>query len=271
MKKIFVSTARIALSALTALALMSTNSFAENLVVNGNFESFAGGYNGDPSQVEDLSRNLTGPGYTILTGWTNTAYTFDFAAGKGDTTGSYSQEYSVGLSLWGANNGGIDTLPASSPNGGNYIAIDPIYQNGSLSQSISGLSVGEQYVVNFDWAGAQQHGFDGATWEGFQVNLGNEIHYTTGDGVHSAYTIENASHGFTGWQHSALTFTAASATETLSFIALGGPNGVPPFALLDGVSLTNTVPEPSTMILTAFGAAGMALLSLRRRFQRKAA
>ena len=268
MKKFNVRQFAVTLASLVTLVLSAANSQAENLVINGNFNSFTGGYNGQPSQVEDLSRNLSGTGYTTLTGWTNTAYTFAFASGSADVSGSHSPEYSNALELWGKNNGGLDTLPLSSPDGGNYIGIDPVYQAGSLSQSISGLTVGQHYTVSFDWAGAQQHGFDGATWEGYEVKLGNEVHYTSGDGVHSAHTLENASHGFTGWKTASLTFTATSGTETLSFIALGGPSGVPPFALLDGVNMQATVAEPSSLLLSAFGVAGMALLRFTRRIQR---
>ena len=62
------------------------------------------------------------------------------------------------------------------------------------------------------------------------------------------------------------TFTANSSTELLSFLAVGTPAAnLPPFALLDGVSLT-AVPEPSTwaLMLVGFSGLGYATLSSRR-------
>ena len=44
---------------------------------------------------------------------------------------------------------------------------------------------------------------------------------------------------FSGWMTESFKFTANSTSELLSFLAVGTPSGnVPPFALLDGVSLT---------------------------------
>jgi len=72
---------------------------------------------------------------------------------------------------------------------------------------------------------------------------------------------------FSGWMTANFTFTADSTSEVLSFLAVGTPAGnLPPFALLDGVSLT-AVPEPSTwaMMLAGFGGLGFAAFRRRRR------
>ena len=63
-----------------------------------------------------------------------------------------------------------------------------------------------------------------------------------------------------------LYFTATGPAEVLSFFAAGGPGGVPPFALLDGVSMM-AVPEPSTwaMMLIGFGGLGVAAYRSRRK------
>ncbi len=61
------------------------------------------------------------------------------------------------------------------------------------------------------------------------------------------------------------TFTANSPTELLSFLAVGTPAAnLPPFALLDGVSLT-AVPEPSTWAMMLVGFGGLGYAALRRR------
>jgi hypothetical protein len=164
---------------------------------------------------------------------------------------SFSQEFGVNVSLYGA--------PGASPAGGNYVAVDPVYQMGvpDLSQTISGLTIGQAVDVQFWYAGAQQVGYSGATTEGWQVSLGGETHSTP--------TLNDASNGFTGWQFASLSFLPTAASEVLSFTAFGGPSvGDPPFALLDGVAV---VPEPATwaMFLIGFGGIGLMMRRSRRK------
>jgi hypothetical protein len=72
------------------------------------------------------------------------------------------------------------------------------------------------------------------------------------------------SQGFSGWMYQTFDFTATSASENLSFLAVGGPNGVPPFALLDGVTM-NAVPEGQSMALMIAGLLGVGVCIRRRR------
>ena len=92
----------------------------------------------------------------------------------------------------------------------------------------------------------------GPTTETWKVSLGNETHMTP--------VLQNANHGFTGWQKQTLSFVVTSATEVLSFLAIGTPAGVPPFTLLDGVTISE-VSEAAKL-----GAAGR-----RRRPDRRVA
>ena len=109
----------------------------------------------------------------------------------------------------------------------------------------------------FYWAGAQQQNFDGITTEQWQVSLGSEIQSTA--------VVTNVRDGFTGWVQQTFTFTPTAATEVLAFLAVGTPDGKPPFSLLDGVSLQqDTVPEPATWALMVAGL-GMTGLAVRRR------
>jgi hypothetical protein len=122
-----------------------------DLVTNGNFES-----NGGNGQV----------GYnTFVTDWSITtppgSYTFLFAPGTADTTGA-NGEYG-GTALWGPGNGVANGLPATGPVGGYFVAQDSAFQQGTLSQTINGLTAGQTYQVGFWWAAAQQEGFTGAT------------------------------------------------------------------------------------------------------------
>jgi hypothetical protein len=203
-----------------------------DLVVNGSFESNAG--NGQ------LGFN------TSATGWSVPApansYAFLFGPGTADTTGANGQYGN--LELWGPNSGSPNGLPATSPDGGYFVALDSDFQPGALSQTISGLTAGNSYNLSFWWAGAQQAGFSGASTDQLQVSLGAQTLTTP--------VVNNAEHGFTGWQQATLSFTADSSSEVLSFLAVGAP-AVPPFALLDGVSLTaSAVPDNATIVVSAF-------------------
>ena len=142
-----------------------------------------------------------------------------------------------------------------SPNGGNFVALDgDTDYNGPLQQSISGLTPGGKYTVAFSWAAIQLTNRTGETTERFDVSLGSQTLSTA--------TLTNPTQGFSGWKSASLTFTASAATELLSFLSVGTPNGLPPVALLDGVSLTE-VPEPGTIAL--LGAGMLAVGALRRR------
>ena len=73
------------------------------------------------------------------------------------------------------------------------------------------------------------------------------------------------SEGFSGWMRQTMDFTPTSATEVLSFLAVGNLP-FPPFALLDGVSLTSSaVPEPASCTILGFGLAGLGGLARWRR------
>ncbi len=155
---------------------------------------------------------------------------------------------------------------SAPPSGSYFIAADGDSRlAGSISQTVNGLTVGHTYDLKFNWAGAQQTGFSGPTTEKWQVSFGADTQSTS--------TVATPSQSFVGWQNSTLSFTAASASQLLSFLAIGTPNGQPPWLLLNGLSLTDTttpppVPEPSTLAMLAVGIAGLVLL--RRRSQRSA-
>jgi len=208
-----------------ALLTFSISAHA-NLVTNGGFESTTNG-------AGQLGYN------TNATGWTTSGYNFLFTPGSADTTGVAGQYGS--LQLWGPNNGSANGLPATSPAGGNYIGDDGAFDAGPISQTLTGLTAGNNYVVGFYWAGAQQYGFTGPNTEQWQVGFGSQTQDTA--------VYSNPSHGFSGWMYQSFTFTADSTSDTLSFLAIGTPisPSVPPFALLDGVS-ANLAPEPGYLL-----------------------
>ena len=232
------------LAALTLLVCASAQATPVNLVNNGGFELNTG--NGQ------VGWN------TSIDGWSSAGYNFIFADGTADTTGSVSW-YNAPLTLWGANNGGANAI-ASSSNGGYFFGADGDYGVVPIEQSISGLIVGRQYQLSFEWAAAQQYGFYGDTTEAWIVHFGDQAQAT---GIYSL-----ASQASSGWMNETMTFTANSTTALLSFLALGTPEGMPPFSLLDGISLVelpdpSEVPEPASWLL--FGVCAAALIASRRR------
>ena len=207
-----------------------------NLVTNGTFES-----TGDIDGKTTFAGNVTGwSGGDLLT----------FI----DTPGS--ADSGVYLSVYGP-------FAATSPDGGNFVEADgdPAYSS-TISQTITGLTVGRTYHLTFYQAAGQQSGGHGGTTERWSVSLGGDTQLS------SRFNLPNA--GVGGWQQQFMTFTASSTSEVLAFLATGTPHGAPPISFLDGVSLVAGAPEPATwaMLLAGFGLVGV---GLRRRGTRVAA
>ena len=265
------ATAAIALFGFAGVAKASITTIT---VQNASFEQLQiNGVNaaGQSNQLNDYT-NSSKTQLETLAGWTSATYT---SAGTGTVasynfvfksvadatgTGAYGTQYGD-LKLWG--NNGI----TASPDGGNFLAMDGAFESGALSQTLTGLTVGMDTKVSFYYAGAQQYGFTGATTEGFKVSLTDGTANTTES--HLTGILDNDSHGFTGWHLATIDFTPTNTTETLSFLAQGTPAGVPPFSLLDGISVVQVTPEPSTLALMGTGVLSMAGL-IRRRFKASA-
>ncbi|MFZ4508345.1 MAG: PEP-CTERM sorting domain-containing protein [Fimbriimonas sp.] len=222
---------------MSVLALATSVAFAapSEFVKNGGFDYNAGnGQIGFNTTADDWS--VAAGGYTFL-------FTSAAAAMAGTTNGSEGP-----LALYGPGNGVANGFTGSSQ-GGAFIAQDSAYKQMAITQSISGLTPGNNYVLTFEWAGAQQTGYLGQTWDEWQVSFGSQLFTTEKKDV--------PSQGFNAWKTETHTFTALNETEILSFFANGGPSGLPPFALLDNVSLqAEAVPEPGVIVgmLTGFAA-----------------
>jgi hypothetical protein len=213
-----------------------------NLVTNGGFESI--GSNTQSYEIE--------PG-DPLPGWTLTQpNSYDIAC---VVVGGINNMCGTGYS--GPDGSAtFAVFPGVSPAGGNFLAGDSdITYSETISQTITGLVAGQKYSLTFYQAGAQQNGFVGATYDQWQVTLGGSTQDST--------LMNVPNEGLVGWMEQTMIFTASATSETLAFLAVGGPTGDPPMALLDGVSLVK-VPEPASIAILSFGIAGLAF-SRRRR------
>jgi hypothetical protein len=135
--------------------------------------------------------------------------------------GSGPEAYGYTFIMNNANNSGqtinLSTL-SPTPEGSQFLGSDPAYYPDSVNQDITGLTVGQTYVVSFEWAAGQQAGFVGATSDYWAVSLGAQTQDTA--------TVNVPSQGFSGWYDVTMYFTATAADETLSF--LPGGAGAPP-------------------------------------------
>lgn len=253
----------LAVSSLVVFASAPVSAASLNLITNGDFSQ----------TTLTQSHQFSG---TEVTGWTNaktsgyTGYGYNFlilngqtADGAGFFSNGGNHDYLYGPN--GGNYGVGDKGDNYAKNGltaisGNYLLLDGDTNfHGAVSQTIGGLTVGNAYTLNFNWAGATWATTPGDTTHMFDVTFGNQIQSTA--------KLSLGQKGFTGWQNASMTFIANSTSQTLSFLAQGTPNGLPPTLLLDNVSMTAAVPEPATwaLMLVGFGMVGASARYRRRK------
>ena len=248
-------TAALAGVSAAALLMLAPTAHATSLVTNGSFEANAG---------SSCSLGTSG----CATDWGSSGYNFLFINANSAQTTPIDT-----VALWGPLSGSANGF-GPSPDGGAFIGLDGDFASGPVTQTISGLTAGDTYAVSFYWAAAQQSGFNGPTVQAMNVCLGStgETYFNTGSqplsggnnnpsnincsgsGASTA-NFDLASHAFSGWEYETVDLTANSSSEVLSFLAYGNLQ-VPPFALLDGVSMVQATPEPSTLPLLLTGLMG---------------
>jgi hypothetical protein len=164
----------IVVCALAAMSLPLVG--CADLVANGGFETYTPGDKG----AGDLQ-------YSPVASWSSAALSSSgattpnllYTPGSADTTGSYYNNTGSGdetgyFTLWGPGNGMNNGL-GISPNEGNFVGLDAgAFFSGALSQTIGGLTMGNDYTVSFYWAGAQFTSGTGATTEQLQVSSGHK-------------------------------------------------------------------------------------------------
>ncbi len=238
-------------AAMLLLGLSAPAALAQtNLITNGNFAITGGSQSFQFGTYGPYSPSGSAAGES-LAGWASTSYGFVFTPTSTVATGYYGN-----LSLYSQTTTPSTSFNNASPTGGNFIGEDSAYNTTAITQTVNGLVVGRNYSLSFYWAGAQQTGFSGATTEQWQVTLGASTQSTS--------VVNIASQGFSGWMYKSMNFVATSASEQLSFLAIGTPSGVPPFALLSNVSLVQA-PEPAGIATLLIGVVGLVTLSWRQR------
>jgi hypothetical protein len=237
-------------NAILAVALLApAASQGSNLVVNGSFSNVNGATSSYAIDISDLPGWSASPSPNKF---------LDCVIFPGDTTNLCGGTTTNNPSGWVLS---FYQKPGPSPDGGNFLGIDGDTNYAvPLTQTLNGLQVGTSYSVFFYQAAAQQSGFNGATTEQWQVSLGSDSQVST--------LMNTPDHGSVGWNAQTMTFKATAASEVLKFLALGTPNGQPPFVFLDGVNVQVATPEPSTWALLSI--AGLSAWIVLKRRKRRA-
>jgi hypothetical protein len=259
------------ISGLIMAVAFGASAHATQFVTNGNFSSVSttsasGSFEFDPAAPSGAG---TVTGWAVVNPAGETSYNILYNTSTA-TTGAPVTRFgtSTAQGLWA-----LPSNTASMGIGSNFIALDgdrgDIFGanavQGELQQQITGLTAGTVYTLTFDFAAGQLQSRTGATTEVLDVSMSG-THGTQSFQTDGGTPLADATKSATPWELETFTFTATDSTELLKFLSVGTPDGEPPMALLDNVSLVNTVPEPATwgLMLLGVGAIG-ASLRMRRR------
>jgi hypothetical protein len=204
-------------------------------LVNGSFEDL-----GAPSYIVNATTDSMSA--VAPDGWTISANTPDwFLGAPGAPSG-----------LWNTPWGDLFVVGAAEGAG---------YREG-ISQSISGLTIGQVYLIEFQQANGLL--FDQVEYQGIGTVGGWEVRIDGSPVLLSNSVNDNsvpAPAFTTDWGPASVSFEATATSQTLEFLAFGGTAGNETYQFLDEVTI-NAIPEPASGLLAALGS--VALLRRRR-------
>ena len=220
--------------AVAVLTCFLTSSLPAATIINGSFENLSSSYNNTPG-----ADSMSG---VAADGWTVSTNTPDWFLGAPGPTGLW-------LTPWG------DFFAVGAAEGAGY--------REGLSQTIAGLTVGQNYRLEFQQANGLR--FD----QGSHIGIGNtggwEVLLDGSPILTSASLNDNSTPtaSFPGsWNLGSVIFQATAESQTIEFLAYGGGSSTPTFQFLDSVILTESqIPEPGTALLLSL----LPLACLRRR------
>ncbi len=237
------------------------------------------------TQAKDFFNTVQPTGWSVGTAGAGGSLTYVGQQGSEGFTGHPGNIYPVYTTP-----GFSNTVPA----GTNFFQADgnPDFEN-TIFQTVSGLTAGTTYSLQFQQAAGQQVGFSGATTEEWKVFLGvggigvncstNPCTVTgTTNNLEVDSTLMNTpSQENIDWNSVNMSFTPTSAdlgggsSAILTFLAWGdngSTTNLPPTVFLEGVNTPPVpTPEPATLSLIGAGLLGLGAFSLRRRATRNAA
>jgi len=236
--------------AATATALLMAGAAQANLVTNGSFET--------TSAFPATDNFIAVTNASVIPGWASSYY-----GGEAVVRPKWLADGCVLCPTAFQAFTFTGPLPASSPDGGNFVFSDANFLNSALTQTISGLTINQVYNLKFYQALSQPYFFNpglgtpGPIAAQWTVSL-------FGSQLAPALTANGATGAISPWSLQSMNFTATSTTAVLSFLAIGV--GDPPTLMLDGVSLS-AVPEPQSwgMMITGLFALGIIARRSRQR------